>query len=159
MPNMKPDLEQRCNELYDELAPEIREKLAALETTTTFPAGAQIMRSGVHPDNLIIITAGLVEISLPVAKGAFSLVLAGKGKVLGLRSLISEALPETDVTALEATTVALIPEKEFLRLLHEYPQMYLAIAKVLSGDLNTADRLLRQVVVNAPGKRVSSRAV
>jgi len=150
---------QRCNELYDELSPEIHEKLAALETTETFPEGTQIMRAGVYPDNLIIITSGLVEISLPVARGAFSLVLAGTGKVLGLRSLISEVLPETNVTTLKTTTVAMIPERAFIRILHQYPQMYLAIAKVLSSDLNAADRLLRQVAFRAPAKHLSLQAM
>jgi CRP-like cAMP-binding protein len=154
-----PRQRQRCNELYDELSPEIHEKLTALETTATFPEGTQIMRAGVYPDNLIIITSGLVEISLPVARGAFSLVLAGRGKVLGLRSLISEVLPETNVTALKTTTVAMIPEREFARILHQYPQMYLAIAKVLSGDLNTADRLWRQAAGGVSPKRLSLRAV
>jgi CRP-like cAMP-binding protein len=149
----------RCNELYDELSPEIHEKLKALETTANFPAGTQIMRAGVYPDNLIIITSGLVEISLPVARGAFSLVLAGRGKVLGLRSLISEALPETNVTTLKTTTVAMIPERAFIRILHQYTHMYLAIAKVLSSDLHTADRLLRQVVVGPPAKSAALRVM
>jgi len=151
---MKPYLaSQRCNELYDALPPEIREKLIAHETETTFPAGMQIIRAGVHPENLIIIASGLVEISLPVAQGAFSLVLAGKGKVLGLRSVVSGDLPDTDVTTLEASTVATIPQKEFLQILHQHPQMYGAIAKVLSTDLKTADSLLRQVADGATVKR------
>lgn len=149
---------QRSNELYDELSPEIHEKLKALETAATFPAGTQIMRAGVYPD-LIIITSGLVEISLPVPKGTFSLVLAGAGKVLGLRSMVSEVLPETNVTTLKTTTGAMIPEKEFVRILHQYPQMYLAIAKVLSRDLNTVDRLLRQAAVDASAKHLPSRAM
>src|ERR1700686_3378318 len=120
---MKPYLaSQHCNELYDELSPEIREKLIAHETAPTFPAGTQIIRAGAHPGNLIIINSGLVEISLPVAQGAFSLVLAGKGKVLGLRSLVAGDLPDTDVTTLEASTVTNVPEKEFIQILQQHPQ-------------------------------------
>jgi CRP-like cAMP-binding protein len=90
-----------------------------------------------------------VEISLPVSQGAFSLVLAGKGKVLGLRSVVSGELPDTDVTTLKASTVAMIPQNEFIHILHQHPQMYRAIAKVLSTDLKVADKLLRQVADGA----------
>jgi CRP-like cAMP-binding protein len=150
---MKSDLGQRCNELYDALPPEIRQKLIAHETETTFPAGTLIIKAGVQPGNLIIITSGLVEISLPVAQGAFSLVLARKGKVLGLRSVVAGDLPDTDVTTLEASTVAMIPEKEFINILHQHPQMYGAIARVLSTDLKMADKLLRQLAHGTSVKR------
>ena len=94
-----------------------------------------------------------MEISLPLAQGAFSLVLAGKGKVLGLRSVVCGDLQDTDVTTLEATTVAMVPQKEFIHILHQHPQMYGAIAKVLSTDLKVADRLLRQVADGTSTKR------
>jgi len=149
----------KLNELYAALPPEIRAKLIAHETATTFPAGEQIIRAGVLLGNLIMITSGLVEISLPVAQGDFSLVLAGKGKVLGLRCVVSGELPDTDVTALEATSATMIPQKEFIHILHQHPQMYSAIAKVLSTDLKLADKLLRQVADGASAKRSSLRAM
>lgn len=132
------------NELYDPLSPEIRAKLAACEKTCTVPAGKRLISHGEYPRHLTIVDSGSVEISIPTAKRTIPVAVAGKGKVFGLRTLVSRKPSEIDVTALEECRVTLVPAEHFLEVLKQHPPMYLAIAQILSTDLKMAEGFLRQ---------------
>jgi CRP-like cAMP-binding protein len=60
-----------------------------------------------------------------------------------MRAIVSGELPEEDVTCLENCSVTLIPRETFLKTVRQHPEMYFAIAKVLSHDLVMAQRLLK----------------
>ena len=102
------------------------------------------MSHGEYPQHLIIVNSGSVEISLPTEKRTVPVSVAGEGKVFGLRTLVSGTLPEIDVTALEECRLTLIPAGNFLEVLKQHPQMYLAIAQVLSADLKMVEGFLKQ---------------
>jgi CRP-like cAMP-binding protein len=136
---------QNSNELYDCLPEEICEKLKRYEEIKVCPAGMQLINQSVHPQHLIFLIKGSVEISVPAGARSIALAVAGNGKVFGLRPVVSGALPEINVTCLEESTVALVPRQEFIDTLEQCPQMYFAVAKVLSGDLRMADNLLRHM--------------
>ncbi len=94
---------------------------------------------------MIIVDKGSVEISIPAGGHTISLAVAGKGKVCGLRSIVGGVLPEIDVTTLEQCEVTLIPAGIFTGMVERHPEMYFAIAKVLSGDLKAAETILREI--------------
>lgn len=131
------------NELYADLAPEIREALGKHEQVVRVPRGGSLLRYGVLPDRLVIINSGRVEISVPNSDEGVSLGTAGPGKVFGMRAVVSGETPEIDVTCLEECVVTVIPAQEFVTVLQNNPQMYFSVAKVLSGDLKIADQLIR----------------
>jgi CRP-like cAMP-binding protein len=60
-----------------------------------------------------------------------------------MRAVVSGELPEEDVTCQENCSVTLIPRDAFIKTVRQHPEMYFAIAKVLSYDLVTAQRLLK----------------
>lgn len=60
-----------------------------------------------------------------------------------MRATISGEVPETNVTCLEECDIAVIPGEDFTAVLRDNPQMYFAVAKVLSADLKIADQLIR----------------
>ena len=60
-----------------------------------------------------------------------------------MRTAISGELPEVDVTCLEPCSITTVPRDIFLGLLKSHPEIYFAVAKVLSADLQIADRILR----------------
>lgn len=132
------------NELYDPLSPEIRAKLAAHEQSSTIPVGQRLISHGESPQHLTIVNSGSVEIALPTKRRTVPVAVAGKGKVFGLRTLVSGNPSEVDVTALEECQLTLIPAAYFLEVLKQHPQMYLAIAQVLSTDLRMAEGFLCQ---------------
>lgn len=119
----------------------------------TVPAGTSLISQGVTPDYLVIIQEGSVEISVPVGEKAVRLSVAGKGKILGLRATLAGAQPEIEATALEECTLLRIPTQHFLETLKQHPEMYFAIAKILSHDLHVAERFLR----HAPRRAAKSR--
>jgi CRP-like cAMP-binding protein len=84
-----------------------------------------------------------VEISVPSAGSDVVLGTAGPGKVFGMRAVVSGELPEMNATCLEECDIAVIAGHVFSTLLSDNPQMYFAVAKVLSADLKIADQLIR----------------
>ncbi len=135
---------EAANELYDMLAPELRAELARFEQLRIVPAGTHLITCGVPPEHLVIVNAGKVEITLDCrSRHAASLGYSGAGKVFGMRALVSGELPEIDVTCMESCSITTVPREAFLALLKSNPQAYFAVAKVLSSDLQIADRILR----------------
>ena len=131
------------NELYTGLAPAVVEALTIHEQRETIPAGTKLISQGTMPEHLIFIEEGSVEVSVPAGDKALCLSIVGSGKVLGLRAIVANVQPEIDATAVEQCAIVRIPRGIFLELLKQHPEMYFAISKVLSNDLNTAERVLR----------------
>jgi CRP-like cAMP-binding protein len=87
--------------------------------------------------------SGKVEITLACMHRSVSLGCAEAGKVFGMRAVISGELPEADVISQESCQITLIPRDAFLKTVRQHPQLYFAIAKVLSNDLVLAQRFLK----------------
>jgi CRP-like cAMP-binding protein len=137
--------ENHTNDLYAPLSAEMRQKLANCEETKTITSGTRLISHGIPPAYLFIINSGSVEVSLPSLARHITVAVAGIGKVFGLHALVSGELPRLDVTSLEDCVVTMIPKEKFAGILRENPQIYFAIAKVLSQDLKLADELLRRI--------------
>jgi CRP-like cAMP-binding protein len=134
---------EAANELYATLSPSLREELSRHERSMTVPPGTNLIEHGVSPDQLVIVNSGKVEVNLACTRTSASLGLSEAGKVFGMRSLVSGELPEIDVTCLESCAITTVPRDVFLALLQSHPEIYFAVAKVLSSDLQLADRILR----------------
>lgn len=147
------------NELYKSLSPAARDELSGHEKQATVPAGRKLISQDAIPEHLIVIEQGSVEISVPAGKRAMPLSVAGEGKVLGLRPIVAGVLPEIEATTLEECRISLISRQDFLRVLSQHPEMYFAIAKVLSTDLNAAQRFLRMTPRAARGAKHLRRRV
>jgi len=135
----------KSNELYDLLAPELRLELAGYEEVKTVPAASRLMTCGRIPTHLIILGAGSVEVSLQTANGMLSTVVNGGGKVFGLREALSGTASEADIVAQNECRVTLIPQGRFTAMLERHPEIYAALARLLSADLRMAQDLLRRV--------------
>ena len=131
------------NELYATLRVELRHELAQHEKLMTVPEGVILIDHGILPDHLVILNSGTVRVSVPSPKRATSITTGQEGKVFGMRAAISGELPEIDVTCIEPCNITILPRDVFLDLLKSHPEIYFAVAKVLSADLQIADRILR----------------
>jgi CRP-like cAMP-binding protein len=141
--NTTPLKSEAANELYASLPAELRAELETSECSVTVPAGTNLIKRGVPPDQLVIVNSGKVEITLDCVRESLSLDCAVAGKVFGMRAVVSGELPEVDVTCQENCNVTLIPRDTFLETVRQHPEMYFAIAKVLSHDLVMAHRFLK----------------
>ncbi len=131
------------NELYAMLRADLRRELAQHEQLMTVPEGAILIDHGILPDHLVILNSGTVRVSVPSPKRPASMTTGQEGKVFGMRAAISGELPEIDVTCVEPCNITILPRDVFLGLLKSHPEIYFAVAKVLSADLQIADRILR----------------
>ncbi len=131
------------NELYATLRAELRHELAQHEQLMTVPEGAILIDHNILPDYLVILNSGTVRVSVPSPKRAVSMTTGQQGKVFGMRAAISGQLPEIDVTCIEPCNITVLPRDVFQDLLKSHPEIYFAVAKVLSADLQIADRILR----------------
>ena len=141
--NITPLKSGAANELYASLPAKLRTELATYECSATVPAGTNLIKRGVPPDQLVIVNSGKVEITLDCVRESLSLDCAVAGKVFGMRAVVSGELPEVDITCQENCNVTLIPRDTFLETVRKHPEMYFAVAKVLSHDLVMAHRLLK----------------
>jgi CRP-like cAMP-binding protein len=132
-----------ANELYAMLSPELRTELAKHERSVAVPEGTDLVTRGVPQDQLVIVNSGSVEIMLGGLQESISLLCTEAGKVFGMRAMVSGEVPEADVTSKENCQITVIPRDAFLATLRDHPQMYFAIAKVLSNDLVMAQRFLK----------------
>lgn len=146
---------EATNELYSGLPDDVRQELVAHEQTGTFPRGTMLLQCGIPADRLVILNSGSAEVSVSIAGKARSLSIDGPGKVFALDSIISGAPLHTSVTCLEECNVTFMPKEVFLEVLKRNPQMYFAVAKVLSSDLAAADRIIRNYARRSPAKNLA----
>lgn len=131
----------------------MRDELSRHEEEATVPAGTKLISQTVVPGHLILVQHGSVEISVSGAARVTRLSVAGKGKVLGLRAILSGERPEIEATALDDCRIFRIPRQAFLEVACRRPEIYFAICKVLSADLDIAERFLRETPRTPPRKR------
>ena len=140
-PIMKPENEN-TNDLYAMLSAEARRELEQHEQSMAAPQGSKLVEHGILPAGLIILNSGAVRVSVPCSRRSASMATAQPGKVFGMRATITGELPEIDVTCLEQCRITVLPRDIFLDLLKARPEMYFAVARVLSEDLQMANRIL-----------------
>jgi len=146
------------NELYAVLSAELRTELAKYERSVIVSPGTQLIEHGVLPEQLVILNSGTVEITLAGMQESFSLDGAKTGKVFGMRAVVSGEMPEMDVTSQENCRITLIPRDAFLTTVRAYPQMYFAIAKVLSNDLVMAQRFLKISLRHSARRKTAAKS-
>jgi len=134
---------QTLNELYAGLADDLVSELRMLEHTRVYRAGSRLMTCGEMPQNLMILAAGEAEILLPCPRHSISLGVTAPGKVFGLKALMTGEPVETDIVCVTPSTVTLLPGSQFLELLRSHPELYFVVAKILSADLQQADKVLK----------------
>lgn len=132
------------NELYAGLTEDLVAELGKLEQTRACHAGSKLMTCGELPHDLMILAAGQAEILLPCPRYTISLGMVAPGKVLGLKALMTGEGAETDIVCLTPCTVTLLSGARFLEQLRLHPEIYYVVAKILSADLQQADKILKQ---------------
>lgn len=131
------------NELYAGLADYLVSQLRALEFSRSYRAGTRLMACGEVPQDLMILTGGEAEILLPCSRHAISLGMVAPGKVFGLKALMTGEGTETDIVCVSPCTLTLLPGGRFLEMLRSHPEIYFMVAKILSSDLQQADKVLK----------------
>ncbi len=134
---------ETLEELYRSLPRDVANTVRQSETRLIVPPTTKLIYVGKQPEHLITLCAGKVEISVPCRKQAIRLSMAGPGRIFGLRALVTGKLPGVEATCLTECELRLLPKSIFTSALNSHPQMYLAVAKLLTADLKLAEAYLK----------------
>jgi NTE family protein len=108
--------------------------LAARARTVQVTAGDWLMREGDPGDAMYVVRAGRLEV-LRDGDGPGAVRELGRGAVLGELSLIASEPRSASVRAARDTDLVAIDRAEFQRLLHEEPELSLALTRALGEQL------------------------
>ena len=104
----------------------------------TFPAGHQFFATGESGDEMWVVLAGQVKISL---RGRL-LEEVGPGGIFGEMALIDHRERSADVSAIDEVRAAPITQKRFLYLIRNHPFFAIEVMKIMTDRLRHFDDLL-----------------
>lgn len=121
------------------LQAETRIDLARIGFKHRWATGQTIFQRGDRDDRMIAILSGRIRLSITTPNGR-ELVLTslGPGDVLGELALLDGEPRSTDAVATEATVAVLLSRDRFLQLAGQRPDLSLAIARHVCGQLRRA---------------------
>jgi CRP/FNR family transcriptional regulator, cyclic AMP receptor protein len=124
-----------------------RNKILAMATPASFPAGTEIMREGDHVGWFGIVSSGRIALQLGVSgRGQVTLETVEVGEVFGLSALVPPHKATTTAAAV-GDVDALVVDATAMRSLFEQDcefaaSVYFAVARALLGRLDAAHEAL-----------------
>lgn len=107
-------------QLFNGLSDEELAAVAAICTELTVAPGAQIIEQNTTGSEMYVVAVGSVEVYIQGLDNARSLVVLGKGQVIGEMALIDQGYRSASVRATkEGATLYLIESSEFYKLCQE----------------------------------------
>jgi CRP/FNR family transcriptional regulator, cyclic AMP receptor protein len=130
--------------IFCHLSEPIRERLDALSSIASYPAGAVLFVEGQEPRGVFILCHGRVKLSGGSARGK-SLIfrLAHAGEIIGLPGTLSGKPYELTAEALEPIQANFVARKEFLAFLQQNGEAALRVAEMLSQIYHAACQEMR----------------
>ena len=125
--------------VFSGLQTDTRADLARIGALQRWAAGTLLFQRGDRDARMIAILSGRIRLSITTPTGR-ELVLTslGPGDVMGELALLDGEPRSTDAVATEATTAVLLSRDRFLQLADRRPDLSLAIARHISGQLRRA---------------------
>ncbi len=102
--------------MREELNPAEFDKIAALASEKTYPAGATIFAEGDPPDYIYFIRSGRVSVSIQKFTAQEELNILGPGQCFGEMAVLEQTRRTASIRALTDTTVLCMDEQTFLSL-------------------------------------------
>lgn len=128
---------------FSSLTPSQVEQLKLEEINKSFKKGETIFREGSYPNALYVVYRGIVKLHKYGDNGKEQIIrFAQGGDLLGYRSLISGQPYAATATAVEETKLFKIPRDTFFNLVKDNHDFALKIMKLLSTDLQEAEKKL-----------------
>jgi len=128
------------------LSPEASQKLMGIQHTRTYPTGTVLFLENEEACGLLLICSGQIKLSFSSSTGKrLVLRIAKAGDVLGLTSVMSDALHEVTAEVLQPAQVTFIRKEDFQRFVRSYPEAYLAVIGQISSQYKSACEQLRTV--------------
>jgi CRP-like cAMP-binding protein len=122
-------------------------RLAERGKPCNFPAGAELMHQGDEGDCLYVVLRGQVQVERSHPDLAEPLILAelGPGEVVGEMAVLDRGPRSATVTAVEDTETVELSREAFASTLVAYPEVLMALLRMLAQRLRVTDELAEQV--------------
>lgn len=144
------------NKLFCGLNNDDREHLSLNKGSNMFKSGQTIFYEGNQPHGLYCIYKGKVKLAKLGADGKEQIVrFAGKGDVLGYRSLLSDSPYNATATAIEACEICHISKSAFMNKLSENSGLAFNVIQLLSENLKESEDKLISISQKPVKERVA----
>ncbi len=142
-------------ELLVEAPPNIVRQLEEICAWSNFAPNQTIVDRGDESTDVFFITAGSVKVMDFLANDQEILLAEmGAGSSFGEMSAIDASRRSARVSALEETTVAALPSKDFRRLLMDCPGIAIMLLKRFAGLIRTLNNRVTSLSTLSPHQRV-----
>ena len=141
-------------QLFEDLSEDELEELSRITPYRRFEAGEVIYRMEDPADALYFVRSGMVKISMYFPNGKEMILgLLGQYDIFGELLLLKEERRPNQAEAVTATTLIVMPEEDFQRLLREKPRIAMKFIQVMSTRLWQAQQWQAEVgAFDAPGR-------
>ena len=146
--------------LFEGLAREEMEALAALLRRRSVRKGDVIFRKGDEGTNLYVILRGSVRITVPTALGdEIAVALMKDGEFFGDMALLDGMPRSASASAGEETQLAILERGDFLKFLAKRDHAIQAILMALSWRLRKTDDLISEICFSYLSQRLAKRII
>jgi len=134
---------ERPNGLFCDLPREALQDFDRLKSLTLYPKGTTLFAGGQPARGIFVLCQGKIRLSVFSESGkVMTLRIVGPGEVLGMSAVLAGTPHETTAQSLDDAQVAIVKRKDWLRFLHEHPEVCLQVVNLLSQELDFAyDRI------------------
>lgn len=141
-------------ELFEDLTPDEIEQMARITPYKKYAAGEIIYHMEDVADALYFVRDGMVKISMYFPNGKEMILgLLGKYDIFGELLLLQSERRPNQAEAVTDTTLIVMPEMEFQRLLQQQPKIAMKFIQVMSTRLWQAQQWQAEVgAFDAPGR-------
>lgn len=128
--------------LFKEVDPSRLKLLAFTSERVHFEAGQTFFERGDASDAAYLILEGSAAVSIDGPQGAVRLALLGANALVGEMGILADQPRSATVTAEEPVNALRIDRSVFLELLAQFPQISIAVMRVLALRLEQTNRQL-----------------
>src|SRR5690606_30974437 len=140
--------------LFQDLTPDELEKITRITPYKRYAAGEIIYHMEDPADALYFVREGMVKISMYFPNGKEMILgLLGQYDIFGELLLLESERRPNEAEAVVDTTLIVMPEQEFQRLLQQHPKIAMKFIQVMSTRLWQAQQWQAEVgAFDAPGR-------
>ena len=137
----------RSHLFFRELDERIVDRLMPHALTRKIEKGTHLFRKGDVGTNLYAVCAGAVRVSAPSDQGkdaVFNLIVPGE--IFGEIAFLDGGPRTADAVMIDSGELMVIERRDFIPLLHDYPELALRLLEILCGRLRHTSEQVEDIV-------------
>ncbi|MFO7445369.1 MAG: Crp/Fnr family transcriptional regulator [Ignavibacteriaceae bacterium] len=143
--------------IFSDLDDDTLIKISKLGLRKTFKKDAVVLLENESATALFIIVSGKVKISRVSEDGKeVILTILGDSDFFGEMAIIDGQSRSANVTSMEDTDILIIQRNDFLQLLHDHPEVAIALLQELTKRLRSADMKIKSLSLKDAEGKVAS---